>query len=147
MNKEEVRLSLNKFLKMYFDACKEVYSEINFDRITKIQFKYLKAIKKHEPTTLTELSDLFKISKPSMNEVITKFEKSGLIKKDKSTLDKRITNISLTDIGDTLATTNILESQKAVEKIDAILTQEELVVLTSLFNKFGVKEEWYLGRH
>lgn len=141
MNKEEVRLSLNKFLKMYFDACKEVYSEINFDRITKIQFKYLKAIKKHEPTTLTELSDLFKISKPSMNEVITKFEKSGLIKKDKSTLDKRITNISLTDIGDTLATTNILESQKAVEKIDAILTQEELVVLTSLFNKFGVKEE------
>jgi len=137
MNKEEIRISLNKFLKMYFDACKEVYSEINFDRITKIQFKYLKAIKKYEPTTLTELSDLYNISKPSMNEVLNKFEKSGLIKKTKNENDKRITYISVTEIGNTLATTNILESQKAVEKMVDKLSSEEIEVLTTLFDKFG----------
>jgi DNA-binding MarR family transcriptional regulator len=137
MNNEELRLSLNKFLRMYFDACKEVYSEINFDRITKIQFKYLKAIRELESTTLTELSERFNVSKPSMNEVIVKFEKSGLIKKVKSTTDKRITHITLTEVGHTLATTNLLESQRAVQKIVETLKQDEIQVLKDLFNKFG----------
>ena len=141
MNKEEIRISLNRFLKMYFDACKEVYSEINFDRITRIQFKYLKAIKREQPTTLTELSELFNISKPTINEVITKFEKSGLIQKEKNEVDKRITYISLTDIGETLATTNMLESQRATEKMMEALNEEEIKLLTKMFDKFGVDEE------
>ena len=141
MNKEELRLSLNKFLKMYFDACREVYSEINFDRITKIQFKYLKAIRNFEETTLTELATHFNISKPTMNEVIVKFEKSGLIKRIKSETDKRITLISLTEMGHTLATTNLLESQHAVEKITEKLTEEETTVLKEIFDRFGVENK------
>jgi DNA-binding MarR family transcriptional regulator len=140
MEKEQIRLSLNKFLKMYFDACREVYSEINFDRITKIQFKYLKAIKKMQPTTLTGLSERFSISKPTMNETITKFEKSGLIQKEKAIEDKRITYISLTEIGETLATTNILESQRATDKLLERLSTEELQSLTQIFDKFGDDE-------
>lgn len=137
MNKEELRLSLNRFLKMYFDACREVYSEINFDRITKIQFKYLKAIKTIEEPTLTKLSEHFNISKPSMNEVVSKFEKSGLIVKEKSSQDKRISYLRLTDIGETLATTNMLESKRAVEKILETLNQEETEQLQGIFDKFG----------
>jgi len=140
MEKEKIRLSLNRFLKMYFDACKEVYSEINFDQITKIQFKYLKAIKKYEPTTLTELSELFSISKPTLNEVITKFEKSGLIKKTKNEKDKRITYLSVTEIGATLATTNILESNRAVEKMIDRYSADEIEHLTKMFDKFGDDE-------
>lgn len=141
MDKEELRLSLNKFLKMYFDACREVYSEINFDRITKIQFKYLKAIKNMEDATLTKLSDHFLISKPSMNEVLTKFEKSGLIYKEKSDTDKRISYVKLTEIGMTLATTNMLESQRAVEKILETLNTDEVVLLQQLFEQFGGNNE------
>jgi DNA-binding MarR family transcriptional regulator len=137
MEKEEIRVSLNKFLKMYFDACKEVYSEINFDRITRIQFKYLKAIKRMEEPTLTKLSDTFRISKPSMNEVISKFEKSGLIVKEKSLTDKRISYLRLTDVGDILATTNMLESQRAVEKIVDKLNEQEVQYLKNIFDKFG----------
>ena len=141
MNKEEIRLSFNKFLKMYYNACREVYSEINFDRITKIQFKYLKEIKNQEKATLTSLSEHFNISKPTMNEVLAKFEKSGLIEKIKSEEDKRITYIHLTDVGDTLATTNMLESQRAVDKMLEVLSEEEIKTMTELFDKFGVKEE------
>lgn len=138
MDKEELRLSLNKFLKMYFDACREVYKEINFDRITKIQFKYLKAIRDLDKTTLTELSDRFNISKPSMNEVIVKFEKSGLIHREKSHEDKRITLISLTEMGLVLATTNLLESQRAVSKMTDLLSTEELTTLKTIFDRFEV---------
>lgn len=141
MDQEQLRLSLNKFLKMYFNACREVYKEINFDRITKIQFKYLKAIKNFEKTTLTELADKFNVSKPSMNEVIVKFEKSGLIHREKSNQDKRITVITLTDIGNTLATTNLLESQRAVQKMTETLTKEETIVLQKIFDRFEVDDE------
>lgn len=141
MDQEQLRLSLNKFLKMYFNACREVYKEINFDRITKIQFKYLKAIKNFEKTTLTELADKFNISKPSMNEVIVKFEKSGLIHREKSNQDKRITVITLTDIGNTLATTNLLESKRAVQKMTETLTKEETIVLQKIFDRFEVDDE------
>ena len=126
---------------MYFNACREVYKEINFDRITKIQFKYLKAIKNFEKTTLTELADKFNVSKPSMNEVIVKFEKSGLIHREKSNQDKRITVITLTDIGNTLATTNLLESQRAVQKMTETLTKEETIVLQKIFDRFEVDDE------
>lgn len=137
MEKEQLRISLNKFLKMYFDACKEVYSEINFDRITKIQFKYLKAIRNMDEPTLTKLSEYFDISKPSMNEVVSKFEKSGLIVKEKSEVDKRISYLRLTEIGETLATTNMLESKRAVEKIVSTLDEKELDYLKAIFDKFG----------
>jgi len=137
MKKEEIRISLNKFLKMYFNACREVYSEINFDQLTKIQFKYLKAIKKMDEPTLTKLSEKFNISKPSMNEVVTKFQKSGLILKEKSEIDKRISYIRLTEIGETLATTNMLESKRAVEKIIDKLGEEEVLYLKNIFDKFG----------
>ena len=145
MEKQQVRLSLNKFLKMYFDACREVYSEINFDRITKIQFKYLKAIRTIEEPTLTKLSEYFNISKPSMNEVITKFEKSGMIIKEKSEIDKRISYIKLTGIGETLATTNVLESRRATEKIFQKLSEKEILLLVDIFNRFGEDNLWYLG--
>lgn len=140
MDNEQLRLSLNKFLKMYFDACREVYKEINFDRITKIQFKYLKAIRDLNKTTLTELAEKFDISKPTMNEVIVKFEKSGLIHRQKSEEDKRITLISLTEMGHTLATTNLLESQRAVQKMMETLTEEELITLRNIFDRFEVTE-------
>lgn len=137
MEKEDIRVSLNKFLKMYFDACREVYSEINFDQLTRIQFKYLKAIKKMDGPTLTKLSEHFDISKPSMNEVVSKFEKSGLITKEKSSTDKRISYLRLTEVGETLATTNLLESKRAVDKIVSKLDEKEVLYLKSIFDKFG----------
>ena len=122
---------------MYFNACREVYSEINFDQLTKIQFKYLKAINTIDEPTLTKLSEHFKISKPSMNEVLTKFEKSGMIYKEKSDTDKRISFIKLTEMGETLATTNILESSRATDKIIEKLSDDEVDQLKNIFDQFG----------
>lgn len=137
MEKEKIRLSFNKFLKMYFLSCKEVYEEISFDRITSKQFKYLKEIHLKEEVTLTELANTFNVSKPTMNEFIHKFLDAGIVEKRKSCKDKRVSYITLTDIGITLATTNILESQRAVEKMTNTLNKEELKMITSLFEKFG----------
>ena len=140
MNKEELRISLNKFLKMYFDSCKEVYEEINASRITGRQFRYLREINKRKEATLTELAEHFQISKPSMNEVINKFESTKIISKRKSEVDKRVSYISLTSIGMILATSNELESNRAVEKMLGKLSETEILNIKNSFDKFGVEE-------
>ncbi|MCF7926728.1 MAG: MarR family transcriptional regulator [Candidatus Izimaplasma sp.] len=137
MKKENVRNSFNKFLKMYFDSCREVYDDIGFEKIKGRRFQYLKTIKKLEPTTLTKLAEELCISKPSCTEVITKLEKNKLIKKNQCKEDKRKVLISLTETGTLLATTNKLESQKAVKNIFNTLSAEEVETLTQLFDKFG----------
>jgi DNA-binding MarR family transcriptional regulator len=141
MDKETVRLSFNKFLKMYANACNEVYDDIHFDRIKGSRFKYLKEIHRRQKTTLTELAEHFDLSKPTVNEVINKFEENGFIEKTKSEEDKRVVYISLTEMGRTLATTNILESKRAVEKIFNTLSSREVKTLTKLFDKFGGEEQ------
>ncbi|QMS85971.1 MarR family winged helix-turn-helix transcriptional regulator [Candidatus Xianfuyuplasma coldseepsis] len=137
MDKEEVRLSFNKFLRMYFDACNDVYEEIHFDRIKGSRFKYLKEIHKRGKTTLTELAEHFDLSKPTVTEVINVFESNGFIEKAKSSEDKRVYYISLTEMGRTLATTNILESKRAVDKMFDVLSKKEMKFLIKIFNKFG----------
>jgi len=137
LENENIRLALNKFLKMYFHSCKEVYEEISFDKITSKQFKYLKDIHSKGDVTLTELSSTFCVSKPTMNEFIHKFLDAGIVKKRKSVTDKRVSYISLTDIGVALATTNLLESQRAVKNMTAKLNEEELKTITNIFDKFG----------
>lgn len=139
MEKEAVRISMNKFLKMYFDSCAEVYDEINFGRITGRQFKFLKEINIRKEVTLTELAKHFKVSKPYMNEVVTKFEESNIIEKRKCKSDKRVSFITLTEIGRTLASSNVLESKRAVEKIFDKCDQEEIENLVKAFDRFGAE--------
>ena len=140
MEKEKIRKSLNKFIKMYFDSCAEVYEEINFGRITGKQFKYLKEIHSKGEVTQTQLASTFCVSKPTMNEFIHKFLDSGIVKKRKCVEDKRVSYISLTEIGETLATTNILESKRAAEKIISKLNTKEIDALINLFDRFGDEE-------
>lgn len=140
MEKENIRLSLNRFLKMYYLSCREVYDEISFDKITSTQFKYLKSIHSSKEVTLTQLANTFCVSKPTMNEFIHKFLDSGIVKKRKSLEDKRVNYISLTDVGVTFATTNILESKRAVEKMIDKLDDDEINSIVSLFDKFGAEE-------
>lgn len=137
MEKETIRKNLNKFLKTYFDSCKEVYEEINFEKITSTQFKYLKEIHQRERVTSTELAEILQLSKPTITEFIQKFNESNIVKKTQSEEDKRVFYITLTEIGKTLATTNTLESVRMVENMQKILTKEELEILTNIFSKFG----------
>jgi DNA-binding MarR family transcriptional regulator len=136
MDKETFRLSFNKMLKLYYDACKEIYQELdNIELLTDKQFKYLKMIDQKKEVTMGELAELFDLSKPTVTEMIKRFEDTNLINKRKCDLDGRVYYISLSDQGKLLANTNKLESARAVEKIFTLLNEEELKTLQTLFDK------------
>lgn len=140
MKDETIRKSINIFLKLYFDSCKEVYQEISFERITRLQFKYLKVIHKNKDVTLTMLSEKFQTSKPTINELITKLHDAQLVEKVKSKTDKRVTYITLTKVGELLATTNTLESLRLVKNLKQKLSQSDIETITTIFSKLGVEE-------
>jgi DNA-binding MarR family transcriptional regulator len=73
--------------------------------------------------------------------VINKFLENGIVTKKKCESDKRISFISLTDLGEVLASTNTLESQRAVSKMADILSPKELKQLVRIFDKFGVESK------
>ena len=137
MDKERVRESFNAFLKMYFDSCKEVYEELDLKELKEGQFKYLRAIEKAGSMTMSELAEAFDLSKPTVSEIVRKFEATGVITRERSSDDNRVFNITLTKRGELLARTNRLESDRAIDKINARLDESEVNQLLKLFDKIG----------
>ncbi len=137
MDKERFRESFNAFLKMYFNSCREVYEELDLKNVSDRQFRYLREIEKRSSVTMSELAEIFGLSKPTVTETVRTFEETGLIVKKRCKEDARVYNITLTDRGKLLAKTNVYESNKAMEKIFSRLNAEELQTLVRLFDKIG----------
>ncbi len=137
MDKETMRQSFNKFLKMYFDSCREVYESLDYKELTGKQFAYLRQIDEQGEITMGDLASAFDLSKPTVTEMVRKFDDTGMIQKRRCQSDGRVFFISLTEKGKLLANTNKLESERAVEKIFDKLTAAELATLKSIFDKFG----------
>ena len=145
MTEEDVRKSFNYFLKMYFDAAKEIYDEMSFNELPGRKFKYLKRIYEAKKITPSELAKQCNLSKPTVTEIINKFLEIGLIVKNVDEDDKRKYYISLTERGSILARSNEFESKRAVQKMYDKLSSDELKQLVLIFNKFEVKK-WFLEK-
>ncbi len=137
MEKEPFRDAFNTFLKLYFDSCKEVYEELDIKGMTDRQFHYLRVIDKESDMTVSKLAKYFDLSKPTMTEIMHKFERAGFIKKTRCDDDGRVFYITLTKRGKLIAKTNVLESDRAIDKIFETLSAEEIHTLKSLFDKIG----------
>mgnify|MGYP003868629251 CR=1 FL=1 len=122
---------------MYFKSCKEVYEELDIKGMTDRQFAYLRAIDKEEAMTVSKLARHFDLSKPTMTEIMHKFEKAGFIEKKRCDEDARVYHITLTKRGKLIAKTNVLESDRATGKIFNALSEEEIHTLKRLFDKIG----------
>lgn len=137
MDFEDFRHILNGFLKVYYDGSKKLYQHMKLPELTQKQFKYLKAID-HNPTiTMSELAAHFNLSKPSITDIIQKFEAAGLIEKQRSDDDGRIMILKLTALGTQMANTNQLESEAFTKAIFEALSDDEQHQLYELMKKVG----------
>ena len=137
MDKEALRIAFNGFLKLYFDSCKELYHLMNLQELTGKQFRYLRAIDQEKEVPMSFLAERFNLSKPTVTEIIKKFEDNQLIQRKRSDHDARVVLITLTEQGKLLANTNQLESAYMVDKLINILNESELYDLKRLFVKIG----------
>ena len=136
MANEDVRASFNRLLKIYFDRCKEVYEELGLEKkLSSKQFYYLKLIYDNQEMTVSKFAQLSELKKPTVTEIINRFEAADMVRKRPCEKDKRKYFIELTEHGRLLAKTNELESRRITQKITAKLNPEQQQLLTSLMDQ------------
>jgi DNA-binding MarR family transcriptional regulator len=136
MDNDIVRHSFNKLLRLYFDSCQEVYEELGLEKkLSSRQFYYLNLINDNIDMTVSKFALLSELKKPTVTEIVNRFEHAGMIQKRHCKSDKRTYFIELTDHGRLLAKTNELESRRVIEKIKTKLSTDEVKSFTSLLDQ------------
>ena len=85
--------------------------------------------------TQRALTERLGIQPGSASEVLAKLENAGLISRTPNSIDRRTTDIQLTDTGKTLALEAVEQRQKRHEEMFSCLSEEEKQALLSLLEK------------
>jgi DNA-binding MarR family transcriptional regulator len=94
--------------------------------------------KKDRPMMPIEISEFFKITKPSVTSIVNSLVKKEYLMKTNSTIDKRSYSLSLTKKGHTLVAETFKEYFKTVELLQNKMGKhnfEQLIEMISLANK------------
>lgn len=137
MDSTQLNISIKQFIKLYLDVSKALYKEMDLPELTQKQFRYLRAVGSKEAMTMGDLAEHFDLSKPSVTELVNKFEKAKLLKRVKCQEDARIYHLELTDLGETMAKTNELETNALAKRIQNTLSESEIETLIQLLDKVG----------
>lgn len=103
--------------------------------LTVRQIYYLRIIDSNRAMTFSQLADCTSNSKPTISEMINKFISQDCVYRERSTEDKRVFYIRLTEKGQRIARADELSWLMLAEKIERSLTEDEINLLIELFNK------------
>jgi DNA-binding MarR family transcriptional regulator len=137
METELLESTIKQFIKHYLDVSKALYQKMNLPELTQKQFQYLRAVGEKEAMTMGDLADHFNLSKPSVTDMVNKFEDAGLLNRIKCQEDARIYHLELTKLGETMAKTNELETKALAVEIKNKLSEDEIHTLIQLLGKVG----------
>ena len=110
-------------------------NELNMSELTFRQIEYIRKMSKYEYITISELAEILNISKPSITQMIKKFEKLDCVYKKQCEEDGRVQYIYLTDKGRNIAEFENLTIQKLVEKIVIHIDENEINILIDILLK------------
>lgn len=111
--------------------------------ISKLQAGVMFIIKATDgPAKVSDLSKCLFREPHTMNELVLRMEKQGLVERVSNSRDKRLKGILLTQQGEALFEAQNRE-RKSIHNIVSILTEEEQTTLRALFEKLAcaVKDE------
>ena len=93
---DEILISLRKIIRAADLHSQRLMKESG---LTAPQLLVMQAIEKEGGPSTSTLADRIVVSQATMTRIIDRLERAGLVRRDKSTTDKRVVNISLTAAG------------------------------------------------
>lgn len=112
-------------------------------RISSEQFQVLGFLRKGKPMSQKQLCELTRRDKPSVTRLLDKLEAKSLVKREADATDKRIKNISITELGirEFEKVSRITDDliQSAMEDIDSNQLLIFNSVLNNILNNLAVK--------
>ncbi len=130
-----------KLMVRFFDTIRKVHkvaglesARVNSGAITPLQVDALLHISKHSKLTTGELGKYLQLSSSSTTQLINRLEESGLVVRENSQNDRRLTIVSATNKGkDIFRKTNDLRMNK-LKTIISLMPEKDIKELIRIFS-------------
>lgn len=126
MNKNSYPLIINETIITIYRLVLVPYINSFKNFLSPLQFLTLCIIDRNKESTITSLSNSMNMPKQNMTKIITKLEELELVQKKQNSIDKRITNIYVTEKALTFMKENSLDNSNRMCKFLSNLSDEEL---------------------
>ena len=112
-----------------------VLSDCGLSDITVKQVRYLKVIDENGDVTFTRLAEITRTSKPTVTEMVNRFEKMDCVCREPCADDGRIQYIRLTDRGQMIARAEEETLRRVIDRMTESLSDHEIDVLIDILRK------------
>ncbi len=112
-----------------------ILSECGLPEITVRQVRYLRTIDENGEVTFTRLAEITRTSKPTVTEMINRFERTGCVYRDPCPDDRRTRYIRLTGKGQMIARAEDETQSRLIDRIMESLDEHEIDLLIELLGK------------
>ena len=121
-----------------FKAANKAYGSIN---LTVLEFKVLDNLYELGPTTMIDLASLLSVTQAWVTSLIDRLEERGLVIRERSSSDRRVIFVNLTDSGKQLRAKGKAIQRKTMEEIFGVLDSSELKSFDASIKKIRSKLE------
>jgi DNA-binding MarR family transcriptional regulator len=137
MREDEERLLewFERLLKLKSECSSKIFTECGVPDITVRQIAYLKTIDDQGNITFSRLAEITRNSKPTITEMIRKFERMECVYRESCPEDRRVLYIRLTEKGQRIARAEHHSLCQVIEKMMNSLEKPEQERLICLLKK------------
>ena len=126
---------IEHILRLKNECSSTILSECGLSDITVRQTAYLKAIDEQGEVTFSRLAEITRNSKPTITEMINKFERMECVYRKPCADDGRMLYIHLTDKGEKIAKAEHLALRRVIERMMDSLDEHEMDLLIGILQK------------
>ncbi len=134
---ERLLISLEQLIRLRNETSCAILSECGVPDITVKQIGYLKIIDEHGDVTFSRLAEITRNSKPTITEMINRFESIECVYRERCPHDGRVLYIRLTEKGRRIARAEEFALSRLIERMMDSLDEDEMNVLVRILMKVG----------
>jgi len=132
---ERLLAAVEQLIRIRNETSSALLSECGIPDITVKQIGYLKTIDEQGEVTFTRLAEITSNSKPTITELINRFESMECVYRERSPEDRRVIFIRLTEKGRRIARVEEDALTLLVERMQESLDHDDLDLLVKIIRK------------
>jgi len=133
--KEHLLIVIDQLIRIRNESSRAIFSECGLPEITVRQAGYLQAIDREEDVTFSGLAAITRNSKPTVTEMINRFESMGCVYRERCPYDGRVLYIRLTEKGRRIARAEEYAVSRLIERMMASLDDQDTRLLIEILRK------------
>lgn len=127
--------SIEKLFRLKGECHFTLVEELGLSEMSLKQIDYIRRFNRQEGVTTTEVAEQLGLSKPTVTEMVKKFKKMDCVYKQSCPNDGRVHYVKLTEKGQRIADLEQLTIERLSSRLNERLSQEDLMVLSSILEK------------